>query len=200
MPRPAQYSTDQIIASAAKVAARHGPSGATIARIAKTLGAPTGSIYHRFASRDVILGEVWLRTIANFQSGMLAQLNAPDARIAGLAAVRYVPQWVRQYPAEARILLRYRSADFLESGWPRPLSNRAKQQRTTMTKTLREFCRRLLGRDNARSIRIVTYALADAPLAAVRRHVNEGKSPPPVVDDLLGATYRASLSLLGVRW
>lgn len=199
MARPAQYSSNQIIASATKVAAKHGPAGATIARIAQAVGAPTGSIYHRFASRDVLLGEVWLRTVAGFQSGIANQLAAPDAKRAGLAAVRSVPQWVRNNPQDARILLLYRSEDFLEHGWPRSMSARAKKLRVQMAETLRDFCQRLLGRADATSMRIVAFALAEAPLAALRRHVKGGDPPPPIVDDLIDATYRAALSLAGVR-
>lgn len=200
MARPARYSSDQIVASAAKVAAKHGPAGATVARIAQTLGAPTGSIYHRFASRDVLLGEVWLRTVAEFQSGIVDQLAAPDTKMAGLAAVRSVPQWVRKHPQEACILLLYRSEDFLERRWPRSMSARAKKLRVQMAETLRDFCQQLLGRADATSLRIVWFALAEAPLAALRQHVKDGSPPPPIVDELIDATYRAALSLAGVRW
>jgi len=199
MARPAQYSNDQIVDATAKVAAQYGPTGATVARIARTLGAPTGSIYHRFASRDVLLGEVWLRTVAEFQSGIVDQLAAPNAKKAGLAAVRSVPQWVRNHPQEARILLLYRSEEFLECGWPRSMSERAKKLRAQLAETLREFCQRLLGRTDVASLRIVTFALAEAPLAALRRHVKDGDLPPPIVDDLIVATYRAAMSLAGVR-
>jgi AcrR family transcriptional regulator len=200
MARPAQYSIDQIVASAAKVVAKRGPAGATVARIAQTIGAPTGSIYHRFASRDVLLGEVWLRTVAGFQRDVIEQLAAPDAKMAGLAAVRSVPQWVRDRPQEARILLLYRSEDFLERNWPKSMSTRAKKLRVQMAEALRDFCQRLLGRADAASLRIVAFALAEAPLAALRQHVRDADPPPPIVDDLIDTTYRAALSLAGVRW
>jgi len=200
MARPAQYNNDQIIDATARVAAKYGPAGATVARIAQTLGAPTGSIYHRFSSRDVLLGEVWLRTVAGFQSGIVDQLAAPDAKMSGLAAVRSVPQWVRDHPQEACILLLYRSEEFLEHGWPSSMSERAKKLRGQLAEALREFCQRLLGREDAASLRIVSFALAEAPLAALRRHVKDGEPPPPIVDDLIVATYRAAVSLAGVRW
>lgn len=200
MARPARYDRDLIINSAASVIAKGGPASATIARIAQALGAPTGSIYHRFASRNELLGEVWLRTVAGFQNEIVAHLAASDPKTGGLAAVHAVPEWVRNHPQEARILLLYRSDDFLQHGWPEPMSARAKQLRLQMTESLDDFCQRLLGHSDATSLQIVGFALAEAPLAALRRYAKESVPPPPIIDELLEGTYRAAMSLVGVRW
>jgi AcrR family transcriptional regulator len=199
MPRPARFDDEQIVAATARVAALHGPAGATVARIATALRAPTGSIYHRFASRDVLLGEVWLRAAESFQAGFAAHLAGPDARAAGLAAVRYVPRQVREQPQQARILLLHRREDFLHRGWPAAMKARAKALSQQMDEGLRSFCERVFGRADAESLRIATYALADAPLAAVRRHVEAKEPPPPLVDALIEATYVASIALGGAK-
>lgn len=199
MPRPARYNNDQIVAAAAAVAAKHGPSGATIARIAGALNAPTGSIYHRFTSRHVLLGEVWLRTVEKFQGDFAAHLEAPDAKVAGLKAARSVTRWVRKHPQEARILLLHRSEDFFAGSWPKEMSERALKLRAEMSGALRSFCRRLLGKTDRASMRAVTFALAEAPYAAVRNHVKAGEPPPPIANDLIEATYNAVLALAGVR-
>lgn len=195
MPRPAQFSDEQIVAATAQLAAAHGPAGATVARIATALRAPTGSIYHRFASRDVLLGEVWLRAAASFQDGFAGLLAGPDPQAAGLAAVLYVPRRVREQPQEARILLLHRREEFLDGGWPAEMTGRAKALRDQMDSGLRGFCRRLFGRADARTLRIAAYALAEAPLAAVRRHVEAHEPPPRTVDALIAATYLASVAL-----
>ena len=200
MPRPAHYDNDQIVAAATAVAAKHGPNRATIARIAGALSAPTGSIYHRFASRDVLLGEVWLRTVEQFQGDYAAHLEAPDATVAGLKAARSVTTWVRKHPQEARILLLHRSEDFFAGSWPKEMSERAAQLRAELEGALQSFCRRLLGKSDRASMRAVTFALAEAPYAAVRSHVKAGEPPPPFADDLIEATYHAVLTLAGVRW
>ena len=115
MPRLPKFSHDQIIDATARLAARGGPAQATMARIAGELHAPTGSIYHRFASRDVLLGQVWLRAAQAFQDGFIERLAGPDPWESGLAAALYVPARARELPAEARILLLHRSDDFLEA-------------------------------------------------------------------------------------
>ena len=69
MPRPAKFTEDQILDSALRLVAEGGPGAATIAGIAGLLGAPVGSIYHRFRSRDLLLARFWIRTIKDFQKG-----------------------------------------------------------------------------------------------------------------------------------
>lgn len=200
MPRPARYDNDQIVTATASIAAEHGPSGTTIARIAAAAGAPTGSIYHRYTSRYVLLGEVWLRAVAKFQHDFAVHLRGPDPKVAGLAAALSVTRWVREHPEEARILLLYRSQDFFEDSWPSELSERAVTLRAELSGALKDFCRRLLGKADRASMRAVSFALAEAPHAVVRRHIIAGEPPPAIADDLIEATYRAVLTSVGVRW
>jgi AcrR family transcriptional regulator len=63
MGRRALYSADQILDAARDLAAQSGPAAVTIAALGSALGgAPSGSLYHRFASRNELLGRLWLRT------------------------------------------------------------------------------------------------------------------------------------------
>ena len=199
MSRPARFSSEQIVAATAEVAAERGPGGASVARIASKLNAPTGSIYHRFASRSVLLGEVWLQAASSFQSIFFQKLfHGPDPVAAGLAAVEHLPQRVRAHPQEARILLLHRREDFLEKGWPESMAAQAKGLQNQMLEGLRNFCERLLGRTDSESMRVITFALIEGPLAGVKRHVEAGESPPAIVDLLIAETYHASLALVGV--
>jgi AcrR family transcriptional regulator len=58
MPRPSRFSEAQILDATAAIVAAGGPGAATIGAIGNVLKAPSGSIYHRFASRDVLLGRL----------------------------------------------------------------------------------------------------------------------------------------------
>ncbi len=199
MARLAKFSHDRIVAATACVAARAGPAQATMARIAGELSAPTGSIYHRFASRDVLLGEVWLRAAQSFQDGFLGLLAGRDPWAAGLAAALYVPARVRQQPEEARILLLHRRDDFLAAGWPAEMSARALALKKSADSALRKFSRDLLGRADAEALRAVSYALVHAPLAAVLPHLRANESPPSSVESLIGATYAAVMAQAGAK-
>ena len=78
MSRPQRYYVEQILNATTKVVADRDPAGASMARIAAKLKAPTGSICHRFVSRGDLLGEVRLRSLASFQEAFIEQL-AKDA-------------------------------------------------------------------------------------------------------------------------
>src|SRR3712207_1089671 len=127
MPRPARFSNQGILDAAAEVAARSGPAGATMGAIADSLGAPTGSIYHRFRSRDVLLAELWLQTVEAFQVGFRAALAGPDAGAAGLEAALHTPRWVRAHPVPARLLLLHHREDFVPGEWPAEVVERARE-------------------------------------------------------------------------
>ena len=82
MARPARFSDSDLLDAAAEVAAAHGPAATTISAIAQAAGAPTGSLYHRFPSRDVLLGTLWLDLIGRFQAGWIEALEALDPEAA----------------------------------------------------------------------------------------------------------------------
>jgi AcrR family transcriptional regulator len=197
MPRALKFDTEQILTAASRIIAMQGPAAATIGAIAQAVNAPIGSIYHRFDSRDVMLAEVWLRAAAAFQSAFCAWLSGTPAYEAGLSAALYLAQRVREQPQEARLLLLHRREDFVDRGWPDTMSRRAEQLQSHIDREVRAFSRRLCRRVDARTIRIVTYAVIEAPFAAVRRHVAAHESPPPAVDALIRVTYAAVMGLLG---
>ena len=178
MARLAKFSPAQIVAATARLAARDGPAQATMARIAGELGAPTGSIYHRFASRDLLLGEVWLGAAESFQQAFGAALEGPEPWAAGLAAALLVPARVREQPDEARILILHRRDDFLAGGWPPAIAARAAALKQRADGGLRNYCRRLPGR-------------ADLPLAAVAPHLRAGEPLPAGLDALIHAACAA---------
>jgi AcrR family transcriptional regulator len=198
MPRAPQFDEAQILTATGRLIARHGPSGATIGAIARALRAPTGSIYHRFGSRDALLAEVWLGAATAFQTAFFERLAGPVPREAGLAAALYMAHRVREQLDEARLLLLHRREDFVDRGWPARLRRHAEQLGRQMETELRGFTGRLCGRQDARTLRSVAYAVVEAPFAAVRRHVAAGERPPPYVDALIRVTYEAVIHELGM--
>jgi len=194
--RPARFHHDLIIDAASAVVAEQGPTGASISRIAKAAGAPTGSIYHRFSSRDVLLGEVWVGAAESFQQGFIDLLNAngEEPQINDLAL--YLPRRVRVHPVEARVLLLHRREDFLDDKWPEELKMRAENLGRQLVATQRSFCENMFGRADTRTLAIASYALMRAPLAAVRPYIEQNQKPSPFVDELILQTLRATLSLL----
>ena len=195
MGRPARFTTPQFVDATKRLVARGGPAAATIAAIADEAGAPVGSIYHRLRSRELLLAELWLEVVEDFQQGFFAALSEGDTRAAGLTAALHGPRWARKHPTEARVLLLHRREEFLSGDWPPEVAARAKRLGSDMDRAIRDFTRRSLGRATGANLRRVKFAIADVPLAAVRRHVADGERPPDIVDDLIRETYRAVLAV-----
>jgi AcrR family transcriptional regulator len=189
MPRPARFSDHDLLSAAAEVAATHGPAATTIQAIAKAAGAPTGSLYHRFPSRDALLGTLWLDLVAQFQHGWIDAMTAGDARAAAL----HTPAWVRDHPTHARLLLLHRREDFLSGDWPPQLAERAAHVNDRAGAVLRAFTRAELGDDLPASVRRVRFALVQIPYAAVRPYVEAGQPPPPDLDALVLTASQAVL-------
>src|SRR5262249_62122384 len=117
-------------------------------------------------------------------------------REAGPAAAPYMAEGVGEAPGGARLLLPHRREDLVARGWPATFRRRAAQLAQQIETELRAFSRRLCGRDDVRTVRMVAYALIEAPFAAIRRHIAAKESPPPYVDLLIRATYEAVMDLL----
>ena len=171
-----------------------GPRAVTMTAVAAAVGAPSGSVYHRFPSRDAMLGVLWLRAIEDFQERFLVELSVrgPGEKPvdSALRAVRWSIDWVRSDPDSARLLLLYRREDLASSEWPRDLALRAGRLARRFDAAMRAFAARLrFGDAEARA----WYALVDLPIAAVRRHLANGRRVPHEVDRLVDETVRALL-------
>ncbi|NVI88443.1 TetR/AcrR family transcriptional regulator [Actinomadura sp. BRA 177] len=180
MGRPAKFTEDQILDAALAVTAEDGPAAATIGAIATRLGAPSGSIYHRFGSRDLLLATLWTRCAHRFQEGFVAALAAGDAESAAL----HTPRWCRAHLDEAAVLLLYRRQD-LVGEWP----DRFADLNRDSTDALNAFADRHPGLDHERLV----FATVDVPYGAVRRHLLARRPPPPTVDILITTACRAVL-------
>jgi AcrR family transcriptional regulator len=189
--RPAKFTDDEILDAALRQVTAG--TGATVAGIAAAVGAPTGSIYHRFPSRDVLLARLWLRTVAQFQDGFVAAVADPDPVAGGRRAVRYFLEWTREHLIEARLLLLHRRDDLLADGWPDEVRERAAAVAEQFDDALRDFTRRRLGSLSQGAQRRAAFAVVDVPFAAVRRHLAAGEPPPPLLDDLVERAHDAVL-------
>src|SRR5215470_1666685 len=118
-----KFSQEDFFAAALAIIAEQGLPAMTVAAISARLKSPTGSFYHRFASRDVLLGELWLRAVLDFQQGIGAAFDAGD----GLQAALHTPAWVRANPDTGRLLLLYDRKDFVAGEWPDELRERVEK-------------------------------------------------------------------------
>jgi AcrR family transcriptional regulator len=188
--RSAKFSQGQILDAALVIAAEEGPGAVTMAAIAARLGAPIGSLYHRFGSRDLLLATLWLRSVRSFQRGLIVALAAGDAQAAAL----HTPRWCRQQPAEATMLLLYRRQD-LATRWPTELREDLTAVNAEVSAALSTFAARHPTIDHERLV----FAVVDVPYGAVRRYLLDRQPPPRLVDELIVATCRAILPAVNDR-
>lgn len=177
MPRPSRFSSDQILDAALGLLADEGPTALSITAIARRIGAPSGSIYHRFASRDLLVAHLWLRTVTAFQDEYLAALEGPDDPVDGARrAAAHVVSWCAAHPNEVRLVLLHRSEDLLADDWPADLQARNRAQRERITEALGELARRFGVRGKAHLRRLV-FACVEIPTAEVRHCLARGVLP-----------------------
>jgi AcrR family transcriptional regulator len=179
--------------AALRLVAEHGPRKLTVAALAKAVGAPTGSIYHRYTSREELLAELWMDVVESFQNGFVAALDQAADVDGAVAAARFMSTWTREHMAEARLLLLHRRQDFVAGAWPPSLVERAAALEPQLGAALREFARRAFGRADRDVMARLRFALLDAPFGGVKPYVQAAKPPPASFDELVELTVRAVL-------
>ncbi|WP_330335515.1 TetR/AcrR family transcriptional regulator (plasmid) [Streptomyces sp. NBC_00536] len=193
MARPPRFDTDQILDAAVQLAASTGPAGVTMSAVAQAIGAPSGSMYHRFPGRTALLAEVWLRTVERFQEGYFIALgSAPEPRGAARAAARHVVSWSRAHPQEASLLL-YGAEQFGRADWSAEHRERADRGNEHVFDSL-HLLAEVLGAKGPMDHERVILALIDLPLSLVRRHLRAGHPLPPHAEALAEESAAALLT------
>ena len=187
------FEDADFLAAARSLAAASGPASVTVTSVTQKLGAPTGSFYHRFASRDVLLANVWLGTALAFQTDFVAAIKAGD----GLAAALHTPIWVRANFEEARAFLLYHRDDFAHGNWPQDLKDRVVQQGRRVDAAYKRLARDTFGGGSTNELRLARFVLAEVPKAAVGPYLRQGIPPPAIVDEMIETTYRAIVGKFG---
>lgn len=183
----AAFDNADFLEAARALASEHGPAAVTVDSITRRLRAPKGSFYYRFASRDILLGELWLATVLAYQEGFVAAIDAGD----GLAAALHTPAWVRTHLEDARVLLLHSRHDFIQGEWPAALRRGARDQAARFKDCLKRFAQEAFGGAGQDELRRASFVLAEVPAAAVKEHIRRRESPPPLVDELIAKTYHA---------
>ena len=181
------FANADFLVAARALACERGPAAVTIDSVTRRLKAPKGSFYHRFASRDALLGELWLATVLDYQEEFVAAIEAND----GLAAALHTPAWARLRLDDACLLLLYSRHDFVQGDWPAPLKRGVRDQARRFEACLKGFARSAFGRAGPAQIRRVAFVLAEVPIAAVKPHLQRREPPPPLVNELITKTYHA---------
>jgi AcrR family transcriptional regulator len=158
-----KFTESAILDAAEQVIACSGVDGASIAAIARACGAPNGSIYHRFPSRQHLIGALWVRIADAYRSTLTGAIHAPDTDLAE-TVVTHTFRWVAENPARAELLMRFRTEDFTPGDWPADVIEQIAGTNAALATELLLLAQRL----NLNPLD-VTMAIIDIPAAAARR-------------------------------
>lgn len=174
-----------------------GARAATIDAIAASSGAPKGSLYHRFASLDDLLAEMWLRAARRAQEPFIAAVALPEPMQAAVAAALSLHDFALSNRPDARLLASLRREDLIDT----PLNPRLARELSELNRPLENvfasLARRLFGRASRANIEATVCAVADLPLGAIRRHLIAGSSFPTRLRTQIEAAVGAALTEAG---
>jgi AcrR family transcriptional regulator len=195
MAPPRKHETDVILDAARALVLDDGPRAASVAAIAKSSGAPAGTLYHRFGNRNGILTAAWLRALERFQTrAMAAQADTPMETAVAMAVSCI--GFTRELPEDARLLLTIRPGDLLDGEPDAEFSEILAAMNAPLSQRIGTLARQLFGSSNARSIDAVARAVADLPYAVVRRHARDERMPRWLEADV-ATSARAVLESFG---
>lgn len=193
MVRLAKFSEDSIIDACIEVVARCGVAAVSIAAIAGKVGAPTGSVYHRFESRGAILARAWLRVKADFRTSVAchwADGNSWEA-VSGLL------QWCRDQPLYAKFLLQCEDCPVFGEPLSAELSAALEAEQEALDLCFRQCLAHAQetgapAGDAAEAVlRFMLYA---SPIAMVKPFLLQDQDIPARIDHVLRASHDAVLA------
>ncbi|MFC0676085.1 TetR/AcrR family transcriptional regulator [Brachybacterium hainanense] len=191
MARPARFTDDDILDGAARALARSGPA-VTIAQIARTIDGPSGSIYHRFASREELLARLWLRAVGRFHEGLLEAYALPGTDAAIAAASRHVVAFCRTHPLDAGAMLLFRQSALVTTG-PASVREEALHVNDAIDGGAEDLIVRRFGRSSPRRRQIFQVGTRLGPYGLVRPFI--GGDIPDWLEDAAAASALAVMPL-----
>ena len=100
------HSEEDILRAVRDLLLDHGPRGVTTAAVSERSGAPTGSLYHRFGSRSIMVAELWIRTIGRFHVYLLEVVDDQEPGLPrALAFAKAVIDFSARNTEDARLML-----------------------------------------------------------------------------------------------
>jgi len=156
-----------------------GSRSATMEAIADASGAPTGSIYHRFGSRDELIARLWIRAVHRSQASFVAALEQEDAGKAALAGAMSIIDFCEAHPADARLLAAFRREDLIKSIPKGELAEELEGLNRPVERAVVQLAQRLYGSRSREALDRTLLAVFDLPYGAARRHLIAGVPLPP---------------------
>lgn len=176
------HSEESILRAVRDLLLEHGARGVTTAAVSERSGAPTGSLYHRFGSRSVMVAELWVRTIRSFHADVLAATGAAEPGVErAIALARAVVDFASHRPEDARLLLIASREELLaDETLPAELAAAVATLNQPVEALVRQLTREIYGRVSPSALERVVLAVEGVPYTVVRRRLRTGSDPTPL--------------------
>ncbi len=184
MVRLARYEAEDFVDAAVALIAEGGGAAASMAAIARKVGAPTGSIYHRFESRAAIIATAWQAMQRAFVDRVAPHLAAGRARDAAFALLA----WARDDIARARVFLLNDLEALLDGAPPRTLRRTIVAQREELDQAFQSYVdrrARMTTQPRDEVAARARFLVFDGPIALLRPHLLAGGQPPAFVERIV---------------
>jgi AcrR family transcriptional regulator len=178
VPRPQLHQTDAMLDATRDLLLESGTRAATIEAIAAASGAPIGSIYHRFGSRESLLTRLWMRAVYRSQASFVVAMEDSDPREAAVAAALSLFDFCDQHPADARLLASFGREDLIGITPDGPLAEELAELNRPVERAVVALAKRLYGTRSRRALDRTLLVVFDLPYGASRRLLIEGRSLP----------------------
>ncbi|WP_291078169.1 TetR/AcrR family transcriptional regulator [Hyphomonas sp.] len=158
-----------------------------IQRLVEQTGVSTGSLYHRYGSREGLIASAWVDALEAFSANLLPELMAEDSK-AGERAALVTPTFARRERAKAIILASGRQSQFLTGEASAELRARAQTINDNIAKAVAAFSKR-----ETVTLEAARYGTMAFPLAVVMTYLPQ-KRVPKSADDFILAAYRSAMT------
>lgn len=185
MVRLAKYTDDSFIDSAIRIAAQCGIGAVSMASIAANAGAPIGSLYHRFDSRNTVLARAWLKVRADFRAEVSCHWAGGDT----WRAVESLVAWCRSKPVYARFMLASDEAPDFGELTPALRAEIEADQAALDAAFAR--CVDTLPAHAGVPEHVLRFVLIGAPVAIVKPFLSQGMTIPASINAVLRCSHDA---------
>ncbi len=164
-----KYTESAILDATAAEIASAGFDRASVASVARALGAPSGSLYHRFPSKKHLIGALWIRTARRYSGSLSSALETTTTEDLPQRIIDHTFDWVASYPLEANLLMQFRTEDFTAGDWPPDVI-------AEIEETNNQLAQHVAGAARRHGVDPLDMLLAavDIPAAAARRAILAG--------------------------
>ncbi|MEP3244972.1 MAG: TetR/AcrR family transcriptional regulator [Sneathiella sp.] len=160
----------------------------SIQRIIAQTGISSGSLYHRYKSREGLLAHAWLDALSSFQVQFLDVMAAGGANV-GEEAAQVTPRFCNQYHDRALILACCQRSQFLGPDTDKTLLEKCDMRNAEMVSLLKGFAQSSNVSLDSCYLGIVQY-----PLAVVR-HYLPARKVPKSAEKHVRAAYQAAMEV-----